>query len=189
MSVDALTYLLCALAILMVPLNWLAAFLLAAGIHELGHICAVYSLGGKINNIKISISGAIIETGLMPVWKNLLSSAAGPAASLLLVLFISRFPRVAVCGLCHGFYNLLPVYPLDGGRILNEIYKLLHIQSREIVSKCNGLILYITIVVLVFLTIWFRFRGLLFALPLLLKEKYLAKKREKGYNKATIEMR
>ena len=33
------------------------------------------------------------------------------------LLAISRWaPRVALCGAIHGLYNLIPIYPYDGGR-------------------------------------------------------------------------
>jgi len=46
------------------------------------------------------------------------SILAGPAGSMLLLLLSRSAPKIAVCGLFHGLYNLLPVLPLDGGRLL-----------------------------------------------------------------------
>ena len=43
---------------------------------------------------------------------------AGPLGSFLLISFCHVLPYTAVCGLFQGLFNLLPVYPLDGGRAI-----------------------------------------------------------------------
>ena len=43
---------------------------------------------------------------------------AGPLGSFSLLLISEYFPEAAVCGLIQGAYNLIPVYPLDGGRLM-----------------------------------------------------------------------
>ena len=107
-----------ALALLLLPLQWLTAFFAAAAIHELCHIAAIYFNGGRILDIRIGMSGMRIDTQFSTAWSEFFSALAGPAGSFLLILLIRVFPRLAVCGCIHGIFNLIPVYPMDGGRAL-----------------------------------------------------------------------
>ena len=107
-----------AFLLLTLPLNWLASALAAAAFHELCHGAAILLLGGRIWSIRIGAGGAVMETEPLESGKELICALAGPAGSLLLVAFFRIFPRVAVCALVQAAFNLLPVFPLDGGRAL-----------------------------------------------------------------------
>lgn len=108
-------YLLMAAGVLILPLRWLFAAIFAAVIHELGHITAIYLCRGKIRTVRVSHSGAAIETAPMERGRGLLCTLAGPVCSLLLIFIFRWFPRLAVCAFAQGVYNLLPIWPLDGG--------------------------------------------------------------------------
>ena len=118
LEISAVSWILGALLILVVPLNWLLAAITAAVFHELSHSAAILLLGGKIHRLKILPDGIRMETSPMTVWQEILCSLAGPAGSLLLMLLAKHTPRIALCALVQGCYNLLPVFPLDGGRAL-----------------------------------------------------------------------
>ena len=77
-------------------------FLLFSVFHECGHIFALYLFGAKIECLTLSCCGAALkyENRISP-WQEAFVALAGPAVNL--VLFI---------------LNMLPIYPLDGGRAL-----------------------------------------------------------------------
>lgn len=118
MGLDPWTFLLGALLLLVLPLPWLMASIFAAAFHELCHLGAVYALGGRVLRLTIGPTGAVMEGALEGRWREILAAAAGPVGSLLLLTLAPMAPRIAVCGLIQGLFNLLPLYPLDGGRIL-----------------------------------------------------------------------
>lgn len=113
---DDRVWLLWALLILVLPLKWLLCAVLAAAVHELFHIGAVRLLGGRIRGIRIAPFGAVMAAEEISGYREALCALAGPVGSFLLVLLIRRFPVLGLCALVQGSFNLLPVYPMDGGR-------------------------------------------------------------------------
>jgi Zn-dependent protease len=107
-----------ALLLLILPFKLVLAAFFAAAIHELFHLLALVACRIPILQINITTGGAIIQTPPIAPLQELLCTIAGPAGSLLCLLFSRSFPLLALCGLIQGLYNLIPLYPLDGGRIL-----------------------------------------------------------------------
>lgn len=107
-----------AVLLLLLPLPWLLAVFLATMAHECAHCFAVTLLGGTILEAEVSLRGAKLHAAPMAPGRELVCILAGPAASFALLGLYRLFPRIAVCGLIQGVFNLLPIYPLDGGRAI-----------------------------------------------------------------------
>ena len=131
LRVDNSVCFLAALLIMTVPLKWLLASIMAAMVHELGHICLVRLCKGSIRNVEIGPGGVCMYCVPMKPIHSILSIAAGPVMSFALVFLIRVAPRVAISGLVQGLFNLLPFPALDGGRIF---FLLIEIVRRKPVN-------------------------------------------------------
>ncbi len=116
--VDPWCYIFGAVLLLLVPLNWLAAGVLAAIFHEICHYLAVRVTGGNVWEIRVGMGGAVMQTSALTRGQELICAVAGPMGSFCLLFLCRVFPRLAICGLIQGVFNMLPVFPMDGGRIL-----------------------------------------------------------------------
>jgi len=121
MEIDVYFLFLTVILILIVPVKWLIAALLAATVHECFHLVAIFLQGGKILGIRIGAGGTVIYTDLQDYKSELYAALAGPIGSFLLVGLYAVVPRVALCAFVQGCFNLIPVFPLDGGRILHSV--------------------------------------------------------------------
>lgn len=114
------------LLLILLPIELVTAIFAAAAIHEICHILALCLFRVPLLGISLCIGGTQIHTPPLQPVPELLCTAAGPLGSLMCLLLIRRFPLLAVCALIQGLFNLLPVYPLDGGRILHCFCLLLY---------------------------------------------------------------
>lgn len=119
------TYLYLALLVLLLPLQWLFAIAVSAAVHELGHLLAMVLQKLPIHGISVFPSGVRIRTQPLNDMQELICAAAGPMCGACLVILVEWFPGLALISAFHSLYNLLPVYPADGGRILRCLSKLL----------------------------------------------------------------
>ena len=128
-------------------------FTLTALIHEIGHSIAAERLGYKMNKILLMPYGTVVNGAIEGLaYKDEINIAVyGPLFNLLIcVVFTCLFwlipefypylESVVFSNLCIFTINLLPAYPLDGGRILNAVLCLkLKRKTSILIVKAIGL--------------------------------------------------
>ena len=119
------------------PARTFAPFLISAAAHEAGHLLALTLLRVRVHKLRLTFSGAILVTEPLRYSKEIAAAAAGPAVSaLLLAAFSTTAPVAAFVNLLLLCYNLLPFYPLDGGRILRAVLHILFpADAAELVER------------------------------------------------------
>ena len=113
-----------ALGLLVLPIWWVFAAVLAALWHEACHYFALRLCGGRAVSFRVGVTGVMLEVRGLGLVQELLCALAGPLGSILLLLTARWLPRTAICAGFQGIYNLLPIYPLDGGRAVRCLTEL-----------------------------------------------------------------
>lgn len=144
--IDCSACILWALFLLVFPLKWMIAFFLAALIHEVFHYIAINLLGKRVKKIQIGFGGIKIDIPNMTYGEECLCALAGPVGGFLLLSMCRIYPELAVWGMFQSIYNLLPVYPLDGGRAVRCIALILFPRYADIVCLCIEMVTIIGII-------------------------------------------
>lgn len=107
----------------------LAILILAVGIfgsvalHELGHSIVARAKGGYIHEIVLYPFGGAAKISNIPKRPadEIMVALAGPAVSLVLWLLFRQIELLTFLGFLNRMlflFNILPVFPMDGGRVL-----------------------------------------------------------------------
>ncbi len=115
------------------PYGSFGYFLLSVALHECGHFLALWALKKKVTGISGNTAGIEIHTTPLSYREEILVAGAGPAVNLILLLLsMDRWPIMALINSILLWYNLLPIYPFDGGRILRSC-----LRSRLSLPLCD----------------------------------------------------
>lgn len=114
-------YIYAAVLLLLLPFPWLLGFLLAGLLHESGHLLVLRLMKIPVHSVHLEPTGAMIVSGPLSNRQELAAAAAGPAVGLLIAILFPWFPALGLCAIAQTAFNLLPILPFDGGRILRCI--------------------------------------------------------------------
>ncbi len=114
--------------------SFLVTFLLAAALHEGGHLLAARWRGVPVRALSMTAFGCVldfVDEALMRDRDLLWIAAAGPLCNLLFALlcvtpWVGRWRGAALFGAEHlllALFNLLPVFPLDGAVLCAGLLK------------------------------------------------------------------
>lgn len=127
---------------------------LAALLHECGHLAAAKLLGIRTERMQLGFLGMRLETGgtVLSYGAEWLLCAAGPLTSLLCAALAAPLwqtfaaARIFSCAsLVLGFLNLLPIRTFDGGRMLESFLNFVcgtRISGR-VMTLCSFLFLFL----------------------------------------------
>lgn len=176
--------------------------------HEFGHLLAGVVLGMKAEKMEIMPYGITISFKLMPQdynkkikqgnqleLKKIIVALAGPIANVIMILIFLQMNMndstrlmILYSNLLIILFNLLPIYPLDGGRAIKGI---LHIFLGKMRSeRCINYLSFVTLILVTFVSsiIIYQFQNIAIFFAVLtlwgifIREDRIYTKRNKIYN-------
>lgn len=108
-------------------------------IHEMGHVTAAWSFGWRMTSMELLPFGGVAKTeewGTVPAREEIIVAFAGPLQHVYIILMSLLFyvgnawskewtEYFIQANLVIAAFNLLPIYPLDGGRVVQSVFSYL----------------------------------------------------------------
>lgn len=169
-------------------INYLIIYLLIMLFHELGHIIMIKLFKYKIDSIIFYPFGGIINTNInlnISSYKLFLISISGILFQIILFLIVPNtinynYEIFKMLNYSLIVYNLLPIYPLDGYKIL------LSINEQFFKYRCSISISHIISIIVSLLFYYFTKNTIIFLIIYLMNISYILKSKY-IYNKFIIE--
>lgn len=208
--IDLKIFILIIIFILTKQIKIYAMIMLFAIIHEFGHLIAGIVLGMKPEKFNIKLFGVSIDFSVREKEynvkvkkanyleiKKMFIALAGPLTNILIAIFLIFFNNLNIndddrvlmifSNIVLIIFNILPIYPLDGGRILKGLIYIF--RGKYIAEKYIHNISYITLVMLTILSsigvLYLKniaiFLAIMFLWLLQIKENRIYKNRRKMY--------
>lgn len=147
--VDISTYVIVLLSFLAGYFEYTFLTIIIIIVHEMGHFLTGYFLKLKVKEISLFMFGGVTifdEDLNLNIFKELLVVVMGPVVQMLFYMLVYYFytkgfvnvntmKKVSTINLTLLEFNLLPILPLDGGKILNNILDL--ILSYDLAHKVS----------------------------------------------------
>ena len=165
--------------------------------HELAHLTITLLFGKEIENFKFSLSGVCIELkkkrfdlkGNKRLKKEnieeIILYLAGPISNIILAYIFNNNKMICEINIAFAIINLLPIFPLDGYNILDNLLELfsMRLKKREVILEIlsNILIFILFFVGIVQLLFLFNPSIIMFSLYVFLIQ-FNNKKRQKFTN-------
>ena len=147
-----------------------ALIMIFAFIHELGHLLAGILCGMRPEKLEIKPYGVSVSFKLFPKdynikigksnkleVKKILVALAGPVTNLLIIIVSPNLPLeffkklMIICSnILITIFNLIPIYPLDGGRITKSILNITFGKRKA--EKYINNISFITLILITFIS-------------------------------------
>lgn len=140
------------LLFLWLPISMVVAVFVSVLIHEMAHAYVANRRGWRVYGIKVDLftGSASVDTNI-PERDSIPVVAAGPLSNLILMIFcipiliagepvplVDKFlVDLAVVNLFMFIFNILPIYPMDGGRLLKD-FLFLKMRKRSLAKKIAG---------------------------------------------------
>jgi len=164
-------------------LIWVIGFLSFIFLHELGHMFAAKIIGVEVKSVSVWLLGGFTQLAYKPdkPFHNLIIAAAGPLVNMVLAFlcvaiyillsfaslpyssnvglflwvqtFLGLSISLAFVNVLLIVFNLLPVFPLDGGNIFHALMELIFGRSRaDLITLIVGIPILLLLIVFAVVT-------------------------------------